>query len=162
MMLMVRSCHFTAVFLARMVIPFSRCKSPDSMTRSVSSSWSVKEPVWRNMASTKVVFPWSTWAIIAIFLREERSGMALLRYLPTLKAQSLRGHGESRASLHDGGAYQIPSAGTKIGHGAVNAEHHSRFGPQANESRRGDAFEVGERIDGHIGAQAGTRTLPAG
>ena len=39
MMLIVRSCQLTAVFLARMVMPFSRSRSPESMTRSVSSSW---------------------------------------------------------------------------------------------------------------------------
>ena len=47
----------TAVFLARMVMPFSRSRSPESMTRSVSSSWAPKAPVWRRSASTSVVLP---------------------------------------------------------------------------------------------------------
>ncbi len=36
---------FDAVFFARIVMPFSRSKSPESITRSVNSSWAVKEPV---------------------------------------------------------------------------------------------------------------------
>ena len=76
MMLIVRPCHLTAVFLARMVMPFSRSRSPESMTRSVISSWAVNEPVWRSILSTSVVFPWSTWAMMAIFLRDVRSDMA--------------------------------------------------------------------------------------
>ena len=80
MMLIVRSCHFTAVFLARMVMPFSRSRSPESMTRSVSSSWAVNEPVWRSILSTSVVLPWSTWAMMAMFLREVRNVMAITHY----------------------------------------------------------------------------------
>src|ERR1035438_7673077 len=56
MMLIVRSCHFTAVFLARMGMPFSRSRRPEPMTRSVSSSGPVNEPVWRSILSTKVAF----------------------------------------------------------------------------------------------------------
>jgi len=60
MMLIVRSCHLTAVFLARMVMPFSarvaRVHHPVGQLLVA-----VKEPVWRSIASTSVVFPWSTW-----------------------------------------------------------------------------------------------------
>src|ERR1035437_9520800 len=62
----------TAVFLARMVMPFSRSRSPESMTRSVISWWAPNAPVWRNMASTSVVLPWSTWATMATFLMSSR------------------------------------------------------------------------------------------
>src|ERR1700679_1928588 len=62
----------TAVFLARMVMPFSRSRSPESMTRSVTSWWAPNAPVWRNMASTSVVLPWSTWATMATFLMSSR------------------------------------------------------------------------------------------
>jgi hypothetical protein len=37
------------------------------MTRSVRASLARKVPAWRNMASTRVVLPWSTWAMMAIF-----------------------------------------------------------------------------------------------
>ena len=68
-MLIVMWCHLTAVFLARIVMPFSRSRSPESMTRSVSASCSPKAPVWRSILSTRVVLPWSTWAMIATFRR---------------------------------------------------------------------------------------------
>ena len=62
----------TAVFLARMVMPFSRSRSPESMTRSVSSWLARKAPVWRSSASTSVVLPWSTWATMATFRMSSR------------------------------------------------------------------------------------------
>ena len=62
----------TAVFLARIVMPFSRSRSMESMTRSATSSLSLKAPDWRNRASTRVVFPWSTWAMTATFRRSGR------------------------------------------------------------------------------------------
>ena len=53
-------------------MPFSRSRSPESMTRSVSSWWAPKAPVWRSSASTSVVLPWSTWATMATFLMSSR------------------------------------------------------------------------------------------
>src|ERR1700758_2833088 len=55
-----------AVFLAKMVMPRSRSSSLESMTRSMTVSLARKAPLWRSMASTRVVFPWSTWAMMAI------------------------------------------------------------------------------------------------
>src|ERR1039457_3469449 len=55
-----------AVFLARMVMPRSRSRSFESMTRSATVSLSRKVPLWRSMASTSVVLPWSTWAMMAM------------------------------------------------------------------------------------------------
>ena len=65
----------TAVFLARIVMPFSRSRSPESMTRSVSSWWAPNAPVWRSRASTSVVLPWSTCATMATFLMSSRVPM---------------------------------------------------------------------------------------
>ena len=65
----------TAVFLARMVMPFSRSRSPESITRSVSSWWAPNAPVWRSSASTRVVLPWSTCATMATFLMSSRVSM---------------------------------------------------------------------------------------
>ncbi len=62
----------TAVFLARMVMPFSLSRSPESMTRSVSSWLARNAPVWRRRASTRVVLPWSTWATMATFRMSSR------------------------------------------------------------------------------------------
>src|SRR5215218_6643181 len=64
----------TAAFLARIVMPRSRSWSIESMTRSVSSSCAEKTPDWRSIASTSVVLPWSTCAMIATLRMSERSG----------------------------------------------------------------------------------------
>ena len=52
-------------------MPFSRSRSPESMTRSSTlSAWcAVKAPACRSIASTSVVLPWSTWATIATLRR---------------------------------------------------------------------------------------------
>src|SRR5215216_4612038 len=54
-----------AVFLAMMVMPFSRSRSMESITRSATCSFSRKIPLCQSMASTRVVLPWSTWAMMA-------------------------------------------------------------------------------------------------
>ena len=46
-------------------MPFSRSRSPESMTRSTTAWFERKAPVWRSIASTSVVLPWSTWATMA-------------------------------------------------------------------------------------------------
>src|SRR5262245_1894818 len=55
-----------AVFLAMMVMPFSRSRSIESMIRSATAWFSRKSPDCQSMASTRVVLPWSTWAMIAM------------------------------------------------------------------------------------------------
>src|ERR1700687_6020400 len=54
-----------AVFFAMMVMPFSRSRSIESMTRSFTCSCAPKIPLCQSIASTSVVLPWSTWAMIA-------------------------------------------------------------------------------------------------
>src|ERR1700726_2071266 len=66
-MLILVSWNWTAVFLARMVMPRSFSRSVESMTRSVRASLARKVPAWRSIASTSVVLPWSTWAMMAMF-----------------------------------------------------------------------------------------------
>ena len=63
------------VFFAMMVMPFSRSRSIESMTRSATCSLARKMPDCHSMASTRVVFPWSTWAMMATFLISLRSCM---------------------------------------------------------------------------------------
>src|SRR5664279_3998193 len=75
-----------AVFLARMVMPRSRSNSLESITRSTWVSLARKVPLWFSMASTRVVFPWSTCAM-----------MAMLRIL-LLKTNVLPGWGKPRAT----------------------------------------------------------------
>src|SRR5829696_9375190 len=60
---------WTAVFFARIVIPFSRSRSIESRTRSATSWFARNEPDCQRSASTSVVFPWSTCATMATFRR---------------------------------------------------------------------------------------------
>src|SRR4051812_45869208 len=64
--------HRTAVFLARLVMPFSRSRSFESIARSSTCWWAPNEPVCQSMASTRVVLPWATWATIAMLRRSSR------------------------------------------------------------------------------------------
>ena len=52
-----------------MVMPRSRSRSFESMTRSATSWLARKTPLWRSRASTSVVLPWSTWAMMAMLRR---------------------------------------------------------------------------------------------
>src|SRR3954466_237551 len=63
----------TAVFLARIVMPFSRSRSIESITRSPTSWLARNAPDCQSMASTSVVLPWSTWATIATLRRSSRA-----------------------------------------------------------------------------------------
>ena len=53
-------------------MPFSRSRSPESITRSTTAWFARKAPVWRSIASTSVVLPWSTWATMATLRRSPR------------------------------------------------------------------------------------------
>ena len=55
--------------MERIVIPLSLSKSFESITLSCTCSLSRNVPLCLSISSTKVVLPWSTWAIIATFLR---------------------------------------------------------------------------------------------
>src|SRR5215211_7824338 len=69
----------TAVFFARMVMPFSRSRSIESRTRSATSWFWRKAPDCQSIASTSVVLPWSTWATIATLRRSSRTAMRQLK-----------------------------------------------------------------------------------
>src|SRR5579872_2257532 len=64
-----------AVFFARMVMPRSRSSSFESMTRSTCCSLDRNVPLCCSMASTSVVLPWSTCAMIAILRIPELKGI---------------------------------------------------------------------------------------
>src|SRR2546423_4278216 len=55
-----------------MVMPRSRSRSPESITRSATCSLSRKVPLCLSMPSTSVVLPWSTCATMAMLRRSER------------------------------------------------------------------------------------------
>src|ERR1051325_1541143 len=55
-------------------MPRSRSSSLLSIARSTTRSLARKTPLWCKSASTMVVFPWSTWAIIATL---RRKGLAI-------------------------------------------------------------------------------------
>jgi hypothetical protein len=63
----------TAVFLARIVMPFSRSRSMESRTRSATSWLARKAPACHSIASTSVVLPWSTCATMATLRRSSRA-----------------------------------------------------------------------------------------
>lgn len=65
MMLIFVPLYMTDVFLDRMVIPRSFSRALESMTRSSTCSLVRKVPLCLSSASTSVVLPWSTWAIMA-------------------------------------------------------------------------------------------------
>src|SRR5215212_6903471 len=56
----------TEVALARIVMPRSFSRSFESITRSATRWFSRKAPDCARSLSTRVVFPWSTWAMIAM------------------------------------------------------------------------------------------------
>ena len=68
----VRGLVLTAVFLARIVMPFSRSRSMESMTRSLTSWLARNAPDCQSILSTRVVLPWSTWATMATLRRSAR------------------------------------------------------------------------------------------
>src|SRR5271170_2200310 len=68
------SLHTTDVALARIVMPRSRSRSFESMTRSATRWLSRNAPDCCRSRSTSVVLPWSTWAMMAMlrsFMAEE-------------------------------------------------------------------------------------------
>src|SRR5438128_1500717 len=92
----------TAVFLARIVMPFSRSRSIVSITRSATSWLARKAPDCQSRASTSVVLPWSTWATIARLRRSERAGMETV--------QMGRVHGTGRAGAASAATASVASA----------------------------------------------------
>src|SRR5215472_1260365 len=56
----------SAVFFARIVMPRSRSRSFESITRSTTSWLARKMPLCFSIASTNVVLPWSTCAMMAM------------------------------------------------------------------------------------------------
>src|SRR5215211_5031235 len=75
-MLMRVPCQSIEVTLARMVMPRSRSRSLESIARSATRWFSRKAPDCCSSRSTRVVLPWSTWAMIAT-LRNDMRGIRI-------------------------------------------------------------------------------------
>src|SRR3984885_1616493 len=150
----------TAVFLARMVMPFSRSRSPESMTRSVISWWAPNAPVWRKRASTRVVLPWSTWATMATLRMSSRVCMGVT----TIGAVS----GVSCRS--PGSTLRGPEQGHGTGHGDhaqgegdlvdLEADEVTRIGPPPHDSPRWPGVAglqgLGQRHPAELGPDRGS------
>ena len=95
------SFHTTEVALARMVMPRSRSRSLESITRSATRWFSRKAPDCCSSRSTSVVLPWSTWAMMAMFLsfmRVQAFGAARIEKRRRLAALSLDGRCDGSAT----------------------------------------------------------------
>ena len=93
-----------AVFLARMVIPFSRSRSLESIMRSSALKCASNELVCLSMASTRVVLPWSTCATMATLRRSDRVAMAMpirpyFAVRPSLRVRCATGSGTGTAAM---------------------------------------------------------------
>src|SRR5689334_7621441 len=80
-----------AVILARIVMPRSRSSSLESITRSATTSFKRKAPLCRSMASTSVVLPWSTCAMMAMLRIDEFKGV-LMTFLMHEQTETKLGH----------------------------------------------------------------------
>src|SRR4051812_36821415 len=61
------------------------------MTRSAWCSWAANTPDWLSMASTSVVLPWSTWAMMATLRMSVRAGMGRSRVAGVRRRWALAG-----------------------------------------------------------------------
>src|SRR5215213_6178814 len=84
----------TDVFFAMIVMPRSRSKSIESITRSTCCSFSRQVPDWLSIESTSVVLPWSTCAMIATL---RTSSLSLCIPYKPLRAARTRLHAKVRA-----------------------------------------------------------------
>src|SRR5512147_2602797 len=80
-MFILQPLYWTAVFFAIIVIPRSRSRSMLSIILSCTFSLERNRPDCFSIPSTSVVLPWSTWAIIAIFLKSSRFTIMFSSYL---------------------------------------------------------------------------------
>src|SRR5438034_1148966 len=108
-----------AVCFARMVMPRSRSWSIESMTRSTTSWFSRHTPDCWSMASTSVVLPWSTWAMIATFRTSSR--LAFLSLIAT-------------GYLCKAG---VPRGGRKVGDEAASPRDDDALARASRPGRRG-------------------------
>src|SRR5262249_43680603 len=116
-----------AVFLARIVIPFSRSRSVESSTRSATSWFSRNEPDCQSIASTRVVFPWSTCAMIATFRGSWRfEGSDVVMVGQGSVGATAETEGGTRGRLHDrehAGCRESREGGRRYDRRPLRAQH---------------------------------------
>src|SRR5262245_6624707 len=150
----------TVVCLARIVMPFSRSRSIESRTRSTTASFARNVPVWRSIASTSVVLPWSTWATIATFRRSERrargvvsgaAGTVSAGLLGSMVGAQVMSGGHSRTERESGLVRVVPRSKTSRidaddDAGLREARHEARTGLLAEISAGRSAEDGVERV----------------
>ena len=83
-------------------MPRSRSKSPESITRSATASFWRNTPLCRSSWSTRVVLPWSTWAIIATFRKSSLFAMIPIVPFFSVTLNPSRGAGALAPGLGEG------------------------------------------------------------
>src|SRR4029450_13450703 len=131
-MLMRGPCQRIEVTLARMVIPRSRSRSLESSARSTRRWLPLRAPDCCSSRSTKVVLPWSTWAMIA----------TLRRFMGCIKNRSRA----SKGPLLPGNIVSAPKGAM----GDRLARFLSLCGPAPLRRGTGKATMVGERGGGRV------------
>src|SRR5712672_1197524 len=157
------------VFLARIVMPRSRSSGLLSMTRSTSAAPARNTPAWRSIWSTSVVFPWSTWAIMATLRMDTATtleGSCDVRERPGEREKSLGVAPSAIPTLlqlhgHVADA-EIPDPARDFGQGALGAPgiSHHRVGAHRDEAAAHrphvhvvDPLDVGHRRHGGLQRQ---------
>ncbi len=69
-------------------MPFSRSRSPESIARSSTCWCSPNAPACQSILSTRVVFPWSTWATMATLRMSPRVFMGMSTIVSGIRARS--------------------------------------------------------------------------
>src|SRR3954447_4968314 len=117
-----------------MVMPFSRSRSIESITRSATSAPSRKAPDCQSIASTSVVLPWSTCATIATLRRSLRGWRGTAPSLGGVEADAELGQAAQHRGLAMAGRRAVGDA---------------------------QAGEPDERVDGDLALEARERVAEA-
>src|SRR5690349_22834343 len=161
-----------------MVMPFSRSRSMESMARSAISPRAWDWLPWRSMASTRVVLPWSTWAMMATLRRSVRVCIPPLS--PVFVAATFRGHNpEAVADLVPhvpfGGRHRLlPTGSVRASSSGIRKDFvdetrasHSHHGPgrspgggRLRARRQGRGAGAGGGAAAGVGVRAGERRRP--
>ncbi len=129
----------TAVFLARIVMPFSRSRSIESITRSATSWLARNAPDCHSIASTSVVLPWSTCATIATLRRSWRRCIAQTMMAGALPDARSRASALRSSSRHSSSRVALPQSPSSGGVELVRSVADRRFFRRRACSRRSGA-----------------------
>src|SRR5699024_10886750 len=134
-----------------MVMPFSRSRSPESITRSATSACPVKAPDWRSIASTRVVLPWSTCATMATLRRSLRMAEFNGRFLASLLRSRMRSRSILRAVAHRVSAAGCGEHSRSADQEGMAGEHHPDGGRGAGRDQtEADPYDVSLQVPAHL------------